>query len=168
MFETTDGWVGDMCQASNFTHVSSRWQRLVFQKKKVWTMRRRLSWGPICAGSMPHFGSILDPVNSHFRAFSSQTLQTVPAKQRCSHQLFCTSNGDSHQTFQQQPAQISPTYGGEEPIIRQWETQKCEVTAVLFGHFEDPGSETAVYKPGTNCECTTVLLDHSQTNPMHS
>ena len=71
MFEATDGWVGDMCQASNFTHVSGRWQRLVFQKKKVWTMRRRLSWGPICAGSMPHFGLILDPVNSHFREFSS-------------------------------------------------------------------------------------------------
>ena len=119
-----------------------------------------------CRG-VPYAGGpclILDPVNSHFRAFSSQTPQTVPAKQRCTHQLFCTSNGDSHQTFQQQPVQISPTYGGEEPIYRQWETQKCEVTAVLFGHFEDPGSETTVYKPGTNCECTTVLLDHSQTD----
>ena len=38
------------------------------------------------------------------------------------------------------------------------------MTAVLFGHFEDPGSETAVYKPGTNCEYTAVLLDHSQTD----
>ena len=99
MFEATDGGLPDHSQASNFTHVSGRWQRLVFQEKNLRKMRRRLSWGRICAGSMPHFGSISDPVNSHFRAFSSQTPQTVPAKQRCVHQLFCASNGHSYRTF---------------------------------------------------------------------
>ena len=61
MFEATDGWVPGHCQASNFTHVPGRWQRLVFQQRKVWTMRRILPWDPICAGSVPHFGLMFDP-----------------------------------------------------------------------------------------------------------